>query len=76
MFYGCVGVIGGGVWDIFRGRCCLVVVKQEEGTGGLEGLAFLDKAGMIFILLLRCSPLKEKPLSTRLLIVLCNDIGH
>ena|ERR1700728_3298070 len=77
MFYGCVGVVGGGVRDTVWSWCCLVALKQEKGAGGLEGLAFLDEAGMIFLLcFLESSIESEGRLSTRLPHVKYNRTSH
>jgi hypothetical protein len=71
MFYGCVGVVGGGFRNTVRSWCCLVALKQKKGTGGLEGLAFLDEAGMVFLLHSLASSIEaEGCLSTWLPLVL------
>lgn len=48
MFYGCVGVFRGSIRDFGRSYYSLVALIQEKGTRGLEGLAFLDEAGISF----------------------------
>jgi ATP-binding cassette, subfamily C (CFTR/MRP), member 1 len=49
MFHGCVGIVGGRLWNFAGSWCCLVAHKEEKSTGSLEELALLDKTGMSFL---------------------------